>query len=124
MKLSLSFFPLVNSQSVLRNFCMFISDIFLISRWSKTLLYQVTKRGFFHDPIKVMKIYSSSSSSRMAGTPMTCNSSRVKSINPKWLYFCSVRLSSSDRLNAWILFGLPISTMASCPGKCQSNHLS
>ena len=65
--------------------------------------------SFFHDPIKVIKIYSSSSSSsRMAGTPMTYNSSRVKSINLKWLYFHSACPSSSNQLNPWLRLLWPI----------------
>ena len=55
--------------------------------------------GFFDDPIKVIKIFSSSSS-RMAGTPMTYNSSRVKSMSLKWFYFRSACPFSSNLLNA------------------------
>ena len=69
------------------------------------------------------KNFYSSSSSMMAGTPMVYKSSCVKSTNLKWLYFCSACPSSSNRLNAWILFRLSISTIISWPGKCWSNHL-
>ena len=37
---------------------------------------------------------------------MTYNSSRVKSINLRWLYFRSACPSSSNLLNAWIIFRL------------------
>ena len=37
---------------------------------------------------------------------------------------CTACPSSSNRLNAWIVFGLSISTMTSLSGKCRSNHLS
>ena len=60
----------------------------------------------------------------MAGTPITCNPSRVIFMNLKWLYLCSTWPSSSNLLNAWILFGLPFSTITSWSGKCQSNHLT
>ena len=70
------------------------------------------------------KFFSSSFSSKMAGTPMAYNSSRVKSSSLKWLYFCSACPSSSNRLNAWIMFGLSISTITSWSGKCWSYHLS
>ena len=45
---------------------------------------------------------------------MVYNSSRVKSINLKLLYLHSTWPSSSNRSNAWMLFGLSISTMTSC----------
>ena len=69
-------------------------------------------KKFLYPAIRQKKIYSSSSS-RMGDTPMSYNSSGVKSINLKWLYFHSACPSSSDLLNAWILFGLSISTMTS-----------
>ena len=50
--------------------------------------------------------------------------SLVSPDDPVWpMYFCSACSSSSNRVKAWILFGL-ISTITSCSGKCQSNHLS
>ena len=90
----------------------------------KEVLPSLHKVGdLFHDPIKVMKIYSSSPS-RMADIPIAYNSSRVRPINLKWLYLRSACSSSSSLLSAWILFGFSISTMTSCSGICQSNHLS
>ena len=74
-------------------------------------------------PVIRHKNFYSSSSSKMTGTPMTCSSSRVKSISLRWLYFHSAWPSSLNRLNAWILFGLSISTMTSWSGKCWSNYL-
>ena len=75
---------------------------------------------FFHDPNG--DFYSSSS--RMVGTPMSCNSSHVKSINLRWLHFRSACPSSSNWLDTWILFELSISTLTSWSRKCRSNHLS
>ena len=96
-----------------------------VAKWvASEFLTSIHKAGgFFDDPIKVIKIFSSLSS-RMAGTPMTYNSSHARSINLKWLYLHSTWPSSSQRLNAWILSGLSISTITSWSGKCQSNHLS
>ena len=54
----------------------------------------------------------SSLSSRMAGTPMAYNSSRVKSINLKWYYFCSARPSSSNLLHAWQRMATHVSSIA------------
>ena len=54
MKLPLSSFPPVNSQSVLRNLCMFISDIFFINEKQLTHINEVDK-SFFHDLIKIMQ---------------------------------------------------------------------
>ena len=79
--------------------------------------------SFFMITLRSWKFYSSSSW-RMAGTPMTYNPSRIKSINLKWLYLRYTWPSSSNLWNAWILFELSISAMTSCSGKCQSNHLN
>ena len=121
MKLSLSSFTPVNSQRVLRNFCMFV--IFYL--WKNQLTHiNELDISFFMISLKVMKNLTGSrwssekinyfSSSKMAGTPMVYSSSRVKSISLKWFYL----------LNAWILFGLSIFTITSWSGKCRSNHLS
>ena len=122
IKLPLSSFPLVNSQSVLRNFCIFMSDVFY--QWKTINPHQWSGHKFFSRSHEGHEKSYSSSSSRMAGTPMAYNSSRVKSINLKWLYFRSACPSSSNLLNAWILFGLSISTMTSWSEKYRSNHLS
>ena len=58
-------------------------------QWETLNPHKWSGHKFFHDPIKVIKIYSSFSSLRMVSTLMAYNSSRVKSINLKWLYFCS-----------------------------------
>ena len=92
------------------------------------LLYDLPRQAWhwpksFYDLIKIIKIFYSSSS-RIAGTHMAYNSSRVKSISLKWLYFRSAFPSSSNWLNAWILCGLSISAITSWSGKCQSNRLS
>ena len=121
-KLSLSSFPSVNSQSVLGKFwCMFIPDIFY--QWKYLTYIGEMGISFFMITLRSWKFYSSSSW-RMAGTPMTYNPSRIKSINLKWLYLRYTWPSSSNLWNAWILFELSISAMTSCSGKCQSNHLN
>ena len=72
-----------------------------------------------------MKIYSfSSSSSRMAGTPMTYNSSRVKSINLKWLHFHSACPSSSNQLNPWLWLLWPIHRLRFRNELCQLPPMS
>ena len=80
-------------------------------------------KKFLYPIIRHKKLYSSSSS-RMAGTHMSYSPSRVKCINLRWLYFCSPCPSSSNRLNAWILFGLSISTITSWSGKYRSSNFS
>ena len=70
------------------------------------VLPSLHKGDLFHDPIKVMKIYSSSPS-RMADIPMAYNSSRVRPINLKWLYLRSACPSSSSILcmdTIWIFY--------------------
>ena len=56
--------------------------------------------------------------------PVIHNSSRVRSINQKLLYLRSTWPSSSNRLNAWMLFGLSIYTMTSWSWKCWLSHFS
>ena len=82
-----------------------IAGWWLMQKVKKSQAFASSCQKYLYPVIKHKKVYSSSSS-RMEGTPMAYNSSLVKSISLKRLYFRSACPSSSNLLNTWTLFGL------------------